>query len=278
MCRTFLKEVQLLFLEENTAVNIRWCIKWRPPSCMTSSKHCPTEYPKYCVINCLGCPTKSNGAVFPWMLSSPVNSGEPALKHGLPSPESHHPSGTTQSVFTPRTSPYKHCCLLIEHQQRTNARWCCWGLDTSALRRGFFSFSSPALIEWFQSISLRLLSERLSATAPERLVRNVLDADCRHWILWAPQSHRASIYHVDPFLKNNHSLSSEEVPELIINKCWMLRGRGASCGEYRELSWGVGGGKEGEVWGDGAGVFWMMEHSMGCESGTSHRDRGLTGV
>lgn len=131
------------------------------------------------------------------MLWLPVNSREPALKHGLPSPESHQPSGTTQSVFTPHTSPHKHCCLLIEHHRRTNGRWCSWDLDTSGSLEGFFGGGIfPACSNWVipvkstcLSISPRLLSVRLSATAPERLARNVLYSDCGYWSL---ELHRAT--------------------------------------------------------------------------------------
>lgn len=205
------------------------------------------------------------------MLSSLVNSHEPALKHRLPSPESHQPAGTTQSVFTPHTSPYKHCCLLIEHHQRTNGHWCSWGLDTSAPHR--FFFSQHALIEWFQwslrvlSILPRLLSERLSATAPERLARNVLYPDCGYWSSELDRAtERPSITRLSRPLFKKQSLSKYwrgaranykqmvDVPGTRGQLWWM---QGA---ELRAGGWG-GGGK------CSAGVFWMMEHSMGCESG-----------
>lgn len=185
------------------------------------------------------------------MLWLPVNSREPALKHGLPSPESHQPSGTTQSVFTPHTSPHKHCCLLIEHHRRTNGRWCSWDLDTSGSLEGFFGggFSQHALIEWFQwSLRVclsprgyyqRVCQPRLQSGS--RGMSSTLIVGTGVWSSTEPPSVHLSRVSADPFLKNNHSLSSEEVPELIINKWWMLRGRGTSCGECRELIWGLGG-------------------------------------
>lgn len=192
----------------------------------------------------LGLLYKSDGAVFPWTLSSPVNNGEPAFTYGLPSPESHQAAGTTQSVFTPHTSPSKHCCLLIEHQQRTNGRWCSWDLGTSAPLRVFFP--QHALIEWFQWSQRVCLSPRgyyQSVCQPRlqsgsRGMSSSLIAGTGVWSAAESPSVHLSRVSADPFLKNNHSLSSEEVPELIINKCWMLGGRGASYGECRELSRG----------------------------------------